>query len=262
MTRTTGFTLLELAVTLFVVALLLGSVLTPLQTQVEERKYEETKRLLDEARELLLGYAAANGYFPCPADSASNGQEAVGTDHNTGGCPIWHGFLPAALLGFTPTDLQGYAIDAWGVLTNRIRYAVSNQTIAGTTNPFTRINGLRRVPMNSLAMTPTLHICQSGVGVNAGIDCGGAVTLASTAAVVLWSVGANGAMGGSSVHEAQNPNPNGGSADRIFVSRGRSNVPANEFDDVLTWIASTALLSRLVIAGQFTPAAHTAASPP
>lgn len=262
MTRAIGFTLLELAVSLFVLSLLLASVLTPLQTQVEERKYEETKRLLEEARETLLGYAAANGYFPCPADSASNGQEAVGTNHNTGSCPTWHGFLPAALLGFTPTDLQGYAIDAWGVPANRIRYAVSNHTVSGTTNPFTRINGLRSVPMSGLAVTPTLHICQSGVGVNAGIDCGGAVTLASTAAVVVWSVGANAATGGSSVHEAQNPNPNGGSTDRIFVSRARSNVPANEFDDVLTWVASTALLSRLVIAGQFTPAAHTAASPP
>jgi type II secretory pathway pseudopilin PulG len=261
-TRTIGFTLFELTVSLFVIALLLASVLTPLQTQVEERKFEETKRLLEEARESLLGYAAANGYFPCPADSASNGQEAIGTNHNTGACPVWQGFVPAAVLGLTSMDVQGYAIDAWGVPANRIRYAVSNHTIAGTTNPFTRMNGLRSVPMSSLAVTPTLHICQSGVGVNPGTDCGGAVTLAANAAVVVWSVGANGATGGSSVHEAQNPNPNGGSTDRIFVSRSRSNVPGNEFDDVMTWIASTALLSRLVIAGQFTPAAHTAASPP
>ena len=57
------------------------------------------------------------------------------------------------------------------------------------------------------------------------------MTLASNAAVVVWSVGANGATGGTSVHEAQNPNPNGGSADRIFVSRGTSNVPGHEFDE-------------------------------
>ena len=38
------------------------------------------------------------------------------------------------------------------------------------------------------------------------------------------------------MHEAQNPNPNGGSADRIFVSRGVSAAAGHEFDDILTWI--------------------------
>jgi hypothetical protein len=64
------------------------------------------------------------------------------------------------------------------------------------------------------------------------------------------------------MHEAENPNSNGGSIDRIFVSRVRSNVPGNEFDDMLTWIAAPALLNRLVVAGQFTPAAYSATSPP
>ena len=62
------------------------------------------------------------------------------------------------------------------------------------------------------------------------------VTLASNAAIVVWSVGSNGATGGASAHEAQNPNPNGGSADRIFVSRGASNVAGHEFDDIVTWV--------------------------
>lgn len=256
-----GFTIIELAISLFVMVLLLGSILIPLQTQVEQRKIDETKRLLDQAQESLLGYAAANGYFPCPADSASNGQEGTGTDHTTGNCPSWQGFLPAARLGFKPTDAQGYGVDAWGLTANRIRYAVSNHTVAGVTNPFTRTNGLRSIPMTSLASMPMLYICQSGDGVNPGIDCGSAVTLASNAAVVVWSIGANGATGGSSIHEAQNPNANGGSADRIFVSRAHSNVAGNEFDDILSWVPTTALLSRLLIAGQFTPAGQTAASP-
>jgi type II secretory pathway pseudopilin PulG len=261
-TRTAGFTILELVVSLFVVALLLGSVMSPLQTQVEERRVSETKRLLDQAHEALLGYAAAHGYFPCPADAASNGQEAFGTNHNTGSCPVWHGFLPAALLGLGPADAQGYAIDAWGLSTNRIRYAVSNHAVAGVVSPFTRMNGFRSVPMMAIAATPLLHVCESGVGVNPGTDCGTAVTLASNAVVVVWSTGANAATGGASMHEAENPNSNGGSVDRIFVSRVRSTVPGNEFDDMLTWVAAPALLSRLVVAGQFTPAAYSATSPP
>jgi type II secretory pathway pseudopilin PulG len=258
----TGFTILELAISLFVIALLLGSILIPLQTQVTEKKVDETKRLIDHVGESLVGYAAANGYFPCPADASSNGQEASGTNHNTGSCPAWQGFLPAALLGFRPSDAQGYAIDAWGLTANRIRYAVSNQTVGGMTYPFTRTNGLRSIPMTSLASTSLLYICQSGSGVNPGTDCGSAVTLASNAVVVIWSVGANGPTGGNSIHEAENPNPNGGSADRIFVSRLHSSVSGNEFDDILTWIPVTALLSRLVMAAQLTPAGRTSASPP
>src|SRR5688500_6782377 len=103
-----GFTILEHAVSLSVIALVLGSVMGPLQTPIESRKSDETRRALELAQEMLRGFAAANGYFPCPADGASNGQESLGTDHVTGSCPVSHGFLPAALLGFRPTDAQGY----------------------------------------------------------------------------------------------------------------------------------------------------------
>ena len=255
-----GFTLIEQAVSLTVIALLLGTVMVPLQTQIANRKVDETRRMLDVAQELLLGFAAANGYFPCPATASSNGQEPPGTDHVLGHCPITHGFLPAALLGYRPTDAQGFALDAWDGASNRIRYAVATSTIGGVERALTRVNGMRMAPLATIGMTPLFHICQSGNGATAN-DCGTAVTLASNAAAVLWSVGANATSGGRSVHEAQNPNPNGGSADRIFVSRTQSDVPGHEFDDLVSWIPATALVSRLMSAGQLTPAALSAATP-
>ena len=133
---TIGFTILEHAVSLSVIALMLGTIMVPLQTQIENRKTDETRRSLELAQEMLLGFVAANGYFPCPADASSNGQEPLGTSHATGSCPVWHGFLPAALLGFKPADEQGYALDAWESAHNRIRYAVSSQTIGGVPNAF------------------------------------------------------------------------------------------------------------------------------
>jgi type II secretory pathway pseudopilin PulG len=255
-----GFTILEQAIALAVMALLLGSILVPLHTQIESRKIDETRRTLDLAQEMLLGFAAANGYFPCPADGVSNGNEAAGTNHVTGSCPISHGYLPAALLGFRPIDGDGFAVDAWGVAANRVRYAVTGRTIAGVPNAFTRMNGLRSIPLNSLGTTPLFHVCQGGHGVTA-TDCGSAITLASNAVAIVWSTGPNGAWGGVSVHEAQNPNANGGSADDVFVARGPSSVAGHEFDDILSWIPATTLLSRLVLAGQFTPASQTAVSP-
>jgi type II secretory pathway pseudopilin PulG len=255
-----GFTLIEQAVSLTVIALLLGSVMVPLKTQISNRKVDETQRMIELAQEMLLSFATANGYFPCPASASSNGQEPAGTDHAVGNCPVWQGFLPAALLGYKPTDSEGFAVDAWDDTRNRIRYAVSSSTIGGVERALTRVNGMRMAPIAAIGATPLLYICQSGSGVTAK-DCGTAVALATNAAVVVWSVGANAANGGTSVHEAQNPNPNGGSVDNVFVSRSQSDATGHEFDDLVTWVPATTLLSRLMLAGQFTPAASGATSP-
>ena len=250
-----GFTIFEVAVALFLLGLIFGSMVIPLRTRLETRKIEETERLLDNAREALLGYAATRGHFPCPADGASAGQEPTGTDHGSGACPSHFGFLPAAALGLLQgADGQGYAVDAWGMPANRIRYAVASQSAgpASNTNAFTRVNGMRTAGIAALgdSSLSLLHVCDSGVGISPGASCGDATTLVSTAPVVVWSSGPNAATGGASRHEAQNPNSKGGSSDRIFVSRPRSEVPANEFDDILKWIPMPVLIHRLAAAGQ------------
>lgn len=251
--RAHGFTLIEMAVAVLVLVLLLGSIVVPLTTQVEQRKVSDTRRLLEEARDALTGFAAANGRLPCPASAASNGAEsfAAGGSASNGNCSnFFDGFLPAVALGFTPTDSQGYAVDGWGIIQNRIRYAVSNQTVNSVTNPLTRTGGMSSAGMTNLAAAQFLYVCNSGIGVTAGSNCGTAVTLASNALAVIYSVGPNAATGGTSAHEAENPNPNGGSADRIFVSRDWSGVAGSEFDDIVTWIGTSPLFNRLIAAGQ------------
>ena len=247
-----GFTLVELAVALFLMALLFGSIVMPLRTQVEMRKVEETERILDAARTGLLGYAAANGYLPCPADESSVGQEAPGTNHETGHCPTYFGFLPAAALGLNSNEARGYSVDAWGGAANRIRYAVAPYSVGSVANTFTRVNGMRTAGVARLS-DPALslfHVCGSGSGNTAGASCGKAVTLVSSAPAVIWTSGENAATGGTSLHETQNPGVNGGSADRHFVSRVRSAVPGAEFDDHVTWIPMSVLLHRMLAAGQ------------
>lgn len=51
-----GFTLVELAMVLFIVTLLLGAILPPLATQIQQKQIEQTQAQLDEAKEVLFGY--------------------------------------------------------------------------------------------------------------------------------------------------------------------------------------------------------------
>lgn len=247
-----GFSLVELAIAIFIMALLLGSIIVPLQSQVRIRKLDETQRSLDQAREVLLGYVAANGYFPCPASSASNGQEAS-PNHTNGTCnasvtfaTALIGFLPAVTLGFTPVDGSGYALDAWGLTQNRIRYAVANATVNGVTNPFTKTSGMRNATMASMqASTLLLYICSTGTGVTTTGCAAAADELSDNAVAVIWSLGENAPTGGAAPHEDKNLNNT-----RVFVLAPYSTNAGAVFDDQLTWIGPPMLFNRLIAAGQ------------
>jgi hypothetical protein len=232
-------------------ALLIGSIIVPLQGQVKTRKLDETDRILAQARETLLGYVAANGYFPCPASATSNGQEAS-PNHSNGTCnasvtaaTVLVGFLPAVTLGFSPVDGSGYALDAWGLPQNRIRYAVANATVGGVTNPFTRSGGMRSATMASIqSATTLLYVCNSGTGVTATGCAATTNELSDNAIAVIWSLGENAPSGGSAPHEDKNLN-----STRVFVLAPYASTGTAIFDDQLTWIGPPMLFNRMVSAG-------------
>jgi prepilin-type N-terminal cleavage/methylation domain-containing protein len=244
--RTHGFTLIEMAVVVAVIGLLLGSLLVPLATQVEERRISDVRRTLDDAKEALIGYVIANGRLPCPATQTSNGIESPaggGACVNSDG--IYRGYLPAVTLGITPTDAQGYAIDPWN---NRIRYAVT--TANG--NAFTTANGINTQVVTG-APTPDLQVCSTAVGVSGSPpSCAAAAVLTASAPAVIYSTGPNGASGGASLDESENPNATGTNSDRLFVSRPPGTVGASggEFDDIVTWLSPNLLYARMVAAGK------------
>jgi prepilin-type N-terminal cleavage/methylation domain-containing protein len=259
-----GFSLIEMAIVLVVIVLLLGGALVPLTTQVQQARISETETKLDEIKEALIGYAIANGRIPCPASATSNGVEsfAAGGNPTNGNCSNpFDGFIPAVTLGLTQLDGEGYAVDGWGFAQNRIRYAVSNHTVNSVTRPFTRTDGMRMAGMSNLASSsaPLLFVCSSASAIipgplPPGPSCGAGAELSSKAPAVIYSVGKNAAepTGGSGPDEAQNPNPNGGSANRFFVSHIKSegNAPGGEFDDIVTWLSTNVLFNRMVAAGR------------
>ncbi len=246
-----GFTLVELAVVLAIVGLLLGSLMFTLSAQAEQRSIDETRRRLDQARELLLGFAIAKGRLPCPATAASLAEESPA---GGGPCTNWYdGFLPARALGYQHVDAAGFAVDAWG---NRLRYAVSGVTptnCAGT-NTAPHFTSAVNLKANGLSCQPNdLLVCKSSTGVTA-TTCGTAfgasgenqVTTASLIVAVVFSTGKNGAAGGAGADEIANLN-----GDRIFVHHTPSaaGVGNGEFDDQMVWVSVGELYGKLVAGG-------------
>lgn len=241
--RTKGFSLVELAIVLVIVALLTGGMLISLSAQQNAQAIRDTETRLVSIQDALLGFAAAKGRLPCPASTTSNGVESFAGTVGSSACTNYlDGFVPAVTLGIAPVDSQGYAIDAWG---QRIRYSVTDQN----SNRFVNDDGMRSAGLS--ALVPDLHVCSSGPA-NAG-NCPANSDLATNAVAVIYSTGANAATGGTGTDEAENPNPNSAAAaDRVFVSHPQTAAGSanGEFDDLVIWLSPNILYNRMIAAGR------------
>lgn len=233
-----GFTLIEMAIVLVILATLLSSGVLLLGARVEQQRVKDSQKVLEDAKEALIGFAAANGRLPCPATSTSNGLEnPVGGGVCTN---PYDGLLPAVTLGLPGVDAGGYLPDAWQTNANRIRYAVTTANSSAATTA----NGIRTTTMANFA--PDLFVCLSATGI--GASCGSAAnTLSNNAVAVIYSLGKNAPTGGTGLDEAANLNANA-----VFVSHTPTSVGAanGEFDDLMTWFPSSLLFNRLLQAGR------------
>jgi prepilin-type N-terminal cleavage/methylation domain-containing protein len=231
-----GFTLVELAVVVAVIALLLGSLLVPLTTQVEQRNTSAAQKQLDEVREALIGFALVEGRLPRPATSLTDGREAP----ECGSVQACTGYLPWTTLGVSKTD-------PWGKM---FRYSVVPEFAAQTTKfsfSTSPAGGYKTV------------VATTGAGVPLAEDL---------VAVVLsysgrnWGTTTDGqALGDDSttnVDEDTN-NTRFSSCDGAgipctgFVARAPANntsAAGGEFDDLLVWVPRSILFSRMVQAGR------------
>jgi hypothetical protein len=225
-----------MAVAVFIIALLLGSILVPLTTQVEQRQIADTGKALDEIRDALVGFAVTNGYLPCPDLMAGAGSNDGQEDVVAGDCSSAEGNIPWATLGTG-------ARDPWG---NRFRYRVDPD--------FARRAPFAGAPF-ALTSSADLRVCSTSACAAAGL-----LTSAGPngAVAVLLSHGRNGLgainsntnaanIAATSADELANTN-----ADTTFVSRIPSSVEAaaGEFDDIVIWISRFMLFNRMVTAGK------------
>jgi prepilin-type N-terminal cleavage/methylation domain-containing protein len=249
-----GFTLTELAIALVIIAFLLGGVVVTLQSQIEARNQAETRRTLDLALEAVVGFAIQRGRLPCPATAGSLGREDIVTIGMPGGisfeewgnCVVADGFLPAADLGITPVDSQGFAIDAWGSNVgglNRIRYAVSRAQVTVNGNVVWAFTGKDALRRTGFTTQPNIWVC-AVAPVAAGATSCDAGVVAIRAPAVVYSLGPNGAVAPTSADELANTDANA----LIFVARPATPAGANEFDDIVSFLSLNVLYNRLVAA--------------
>lgn len=209
-----GFTLVEIAIVLVIVGLLLAAFLTPLRAQLSQRDNTETRNKLSDINEALLGFAishtAVNGKPYLPCPD-TDGDGAENRVANL--CISVVGGLPYRDLGLVSTD-------SWG---RNFIYRVT-QTFADSTNGFT------------LALSGDITL----------LDAAGGNTIAINIPAIVISLGENGAVL-PVVGADQAENTNG---DVFFVSKSFTELAANPFDDLLTWISPNVLMNRMVTAGK------------
>jgi len=234
-----GFTLVEIAVAIFIITILLGSILVPLTTQVEQRQVSETQKMLENIKEALIGHAVAKGYLPCPDrtsggagtanDTANDGVEDYNT--GTGIC------FSTTLTGNVPWVTLGLgAMDPWG---NRFRYRVHSAYAQRA--PAARFNF-------STATNLTVTATSGGTLLTTANPDG--------AVAVIISHGKNGYGAMNALNNTARPAPT--SADEVDNSAGgtsytsRTITPlgstAGEFDDIVIWLGKYTLYNRMVAA--------------
>ena len=252
--KSSGFTLVELAVVILIISVLLAGLLMPLATSVESRKREDTQSRLLEAQDALYGHASALGRLPCP-DCKQNTGNCVSATLNDGledlagmVCATEVGNLPWATLGVQQSD-------GWGrVFTYRVTgtYARPIQNCQASGNC-------------QCANPPTVAftLCELGT-----ISIGNGNSLSNVAQnipAIIVSHGKNHYEPTQSANEKENYdaiNPvkfgtnnsifsgNIAGTASVFVNRGYALQNQQiEFDDMMIWLSPFLLKSRLLDAG-------------
>ena len=230
--RTTlGFTLVELAIVLVIIALLTSGLLMGITAQRASAENSDAQRQLENIREALLGYAMANGRLPCPALA-----NVANTAINAGVAPnppcdnaLQYGVVPWVTLGLPESD-------PWG---RRFTYFASSKFTAalsgGAQASFTLATGVAPDTAGLANIKDT-----AGSSANIASDLPAVVVSHGSKGAGAWLPDGN-QVAGAANDELENANNN-----LTFVSR----TPGETFDDLVTWIVPSILKSKMVAVGR------------
>jgi prepilin-type N-terminal cleavage/methylation domain-containing protein len=280
-----GFTLIELAIALTIVALVIGGLAVPMSKRIAEQQYIDTQSNIDKAMDALVGFAILNRRLPCPDVSTNAIDNRDGFEDYTGsagaitGCSIgiagtasnainYHsdpdgvswGDVPWQTLGLTPP----YNVDAWN---NRLRYVVftplvtqvaPSVTCTNVTNPPTIGVGFQNLGCNTAITNITgggqidIRCGNPSTTTTASVAPGCPTTPATapyqvtqSAVIAVYSMGANGYGATSIVSLASLANNAFTSARQTKFPDEAANAP--ELDSGLTQAIARDLRRQYVV---------------
>lgn len=237
--KAAGFTLVEMAVVVTLMAIVLTMGLRLLRATQDSAAWSDTRTKQARIKVALISFLRTNGRLPCP-DSAlpPTGAEPAACLVNAG-----RGVLPWQALGLSVADVQ----DGWA---NFFTYRVANRTPATSSN-WTLTAGATAFTLGELATPLTTFTLQERDA--AGV-LGAAVV--PNPVVMIISHGKNGAGARSLRGAAVLPMPvgadelaNATAASTTFVMRTPTEVTAatgGAFDDLVAYMSPRDLLQPLV----------------
>ncbi len=247
-----GFSLIELAMVLFIVGLLVTGLLGPLATQVEQRDRQKSIDVLEEIEESLYGFAIGNGRLICP-DCPDNTGTCAGVTANDG-LEDLTGTVPnrdcARAFGNLPwVDLAVPQLDAWG------RQYLYQVTTSFADDP----DGTAATC--SITTGVSFQLCSAGditvidKGSTCPVGAPGGMTVANNIPALVFSQGKKQLTTQPlSCYEQENDGAN-----TTFVSTDYSRHEGADptdpdlnfyFDDIVIWISPHILMNRMVNAGR------------
>jgi type II secretory pathway pseudopilin PulG len=235
----------ELAIVLVILALLAGGLMMTLSAQQEARRLSEVRRQLADIREALLGYAAANGRLPPPANAT------IGTGYYNAGVSDENfvtnisavGVIPWVTLGLPETDPWGYRFSY------RVAAGFAGKVGNGTIPKCDTTNTTPPPPAQA-----SFALCSLG---DITVLDRNATTIAKNLPAIVISHGRNGLGGygtdgklrpGATNHE--NTNITGSYSGCPSISCFFSHEQTPDFDDEVVWIPLPILMNRMISAGR------------
>lgn len=216
--RLQGFTLVELAMVLVILALLGGSLLVPVRSRIEARDRQATHAQLQDIRDALTGFAIIHGRLPCPSTEADPASPGYGLEDAPPCQQANEGRLPWRSLALPATDAWGQArsraSDGWaGHWRYRVDPAFTAAPVRADTDPSANLQ---------------IH----------AHDGSRVTTLDSQAVALVYSTGPNRQPDGRNArYSAASPAYEAGEA-------------SADFDDLLIWIGRPLLIAQLAQAGR------------
>ncbi|MBP8785939.1 MAG: type II secretion system protein [Candidatus Dechloromonas phosphoritropha] len=222
--RNNGFSLVELAIVLVIVALLTSGLLLGIAAQRNAAENVDAQRQLENIREALLGFAMANGRLPCPAKANLPNTDDDAGKALTPPCDglLQHGVLPWKTLGLPETD-------PWG---NRFTYTASST--------FTKSKLPEALASFTLTDIGNADVKESTAGSTIAADLPAVIVSHGSRAAGAWQTGGN-QLPGATGDELENSN-----ATMTFISH----TPTDTFDDLVVWIPPSILKAKMVAAGR------------